>query len=119
MRPTLSDVFYVRIDKNRKLPVTVLLRALGLSTDEEILEFFGDAEPKHRRHSREGHHPKHARRLCWRFTASCAPVSPRRWKTPSAHLNSLFFDPRRYDLSRVGRYKMQQQAQPDPPHCRL
>ncbi len=41
MRPT-SDVFYVRIDKNRKLPVTVLCRALGLSTNEDILNFFGD-----------------------------------------------------------------------------
>ena len=41
-----SDVYYVRIDKNRKLPVTTLLRALGLSTDEQIKQFFGDSEPK-------------------------------------------------------------------------
>ena len=41
-----QDVFYVRIDKNRKLPVTTLIRALGLSTDEQIKQFFGDSEPK-------------------------------------------------------------------------
>ena len=64
-----SNVFYVRIDKNRKLPVTVLCRALDLSSDEEILNF-----------SRVARIPPRTRtRACWRSTASCVPVSPPRW----------------------------------------
>ncbi len=100
-----SDVFYVRIDKNRKLPVTTLLRALGLSTDEQIRSSSATpsrrSTPLSRRTS-----PTTPRKACWRFTASCAPASPRRSRTPAPHLNALFFDPRRYDLARFGRYKM-------------
>ena len=59
MRRTPTDVYYVRIDKNRKLPVTTLLRALGLSTDEQIKQFFGDSEPKINASHRKGHHPQH------------------------------------------------------------
>ena len=79
-----SDVFYVRIDKNRKLPVTTLLRALGPRPPivARSSSYFGDSEPNDQRLSREGTSP-HTRRACSRSTASCAPVSPRRWKTPA------------------------------------
>lgn len=72
-----SDVFYVRIDKNRKLPVTVLCRALGLSTNEDILNFFGDDERILA--TLERIPPRIRKRACWKSTASCAPASLPRW----------------------------------------
>lgn len=72
-----ANVFYVRIDKNRKLPVTVLCRALGLSSDEEILNFFGEDERILATLERTP--PRTRTRACWRSTASCAPASPPRW----------------------------------------
>ena len=100
-----SDVYYVRIDKNRKLPVTVLLRALGLGTDEQIRQFFGDSEPKinatlekDTTHSTEEGLLEVYRKL--------RPGEPPTVENSRSHLNSLFFDPRRYDLARFGRYKM-------------
>ena len=83
-----------------------LIRALGLSTDEQIQRVLRRCRAEDQRHPREGHHHTTPRKACWRSTASCAPASPRRSKAPSAHLDALFFDPRRYDLSRFGRYKM-------------
>ena len=68
-----NDVFYVRIDKNRKIPVTVFIRALGLSTDEEIRDYFGDDDRI--KATIERIPARTPRRACWRFTASCAPAS--------------------------------------------
>ena len=99
-----NDVFYVRIDKNRKLPVTVLIRAMGLGTDEQIKEFFGEDEKilatleKDTTKSREEGLLETYRKL--------RPGEPPTVESAQVHLDNLFFDPRRYDLSRFGRYKM-------------
>jgi DNA-directed RNA polymerase subunit beta len=97
---------YVRIDRKRKLPVTVLLRAMGYETDEEILNLFDnslyirntvDADPENTR-SEEG-------ALIELFKKQ-RPGEPPSVDNARALLNQLFFDPKRYDLSRVGRYKL-------------
>ena len=99
-----NDVFYVRIDKNRKLPVTVLIRALGLSSDAQIREFFGEDErilatlEKDTTTNTEEGLLETYRKL--------RPGEPPTVDSAQTHLNNLFFDPRRYDLSRFGRYKM-------------
>ena len=99
-----SNVFYVRIDKNRKLPVTVLCRALGLSTDEEILNFFGEderilatLEKDTTRNQDEG---------LLEVYRKLRPGEPPTVESATSQINMLFFDPHRYDLSRFGRYKM-------------
>ena len=99
-----NDVFYVRIDKNRKLPVTVLIRALGLGSDVQIREFFGENEKilapleKDTTTNVEEGLLETYRKL--------RPGEPPTVESAQTHLNNLFFDPRRYDLSRFGRYKM-------------
>ena len=99
-----NDVFYVRIDKNRKLPVTVLIRALGLSSDAQIREYFGEDErilatlEKDTTTNTEEGLLETYRKL--------RPGEPPTVDSAQTHLNNLFFDPRRYDLSRFGRYKM-------------
>ncbi len=99
-----SDVFYVRIDKNRKLPVTVLIRALGLSTNAEILEFFGEDERILA--TLEKDTTKNQEEGLLETYRKLRPGEPPTVESAQSHLNSLFFDPRRYDLSRFGRYKM-------------
>ena len=99
----VNDVLYVRIDKNRKLPMTAFIRALGLGTDEEIKEYFGEDErilatiDKDTTHTMEEGLFEVYRKL--------RPSEPPTVESAQFHLNGLFFDPRRYDLSRVGRYK--------------
>ncbi len=99
----INDVFYVRIDKNRKLPVTVFLRALGLGTDAEILELFGDDDrikatiEKDTTHSVEEGLIEVYRKL--------RPSEPPTVESSQTHINNILFDPKRYDMSRVGRYK--------------
>ncbi len=99
----VNNVFYVRIDKNRKIPITVFLRALGLGTNAEILEYFGDDDrikatlEKDTTDSVETGLIEVYRKL--------RPSEPPTVESAQAHLNGLFFDPRRYDMSRVGRYK--------------
>ena len=98
-----SDVLWVRIDKNRKLPITCLIRAMGVKTDEEIKELFGeDARilatiEKDPCKTREESLLEIYRRL--------RPGEPPTVETAIAHLEGLLFDARRYDVSRVGRYK--------------
>ena len=99
----LQDVFYVRIDKNRKLPITCLIRALGVETDAQILELFGE-DPRivatlerDPCKTREDSLLEIYRRL--------RPGEPPTVDNAAAYLDALFFDPRRYDVSRVGRYK--------------
>ncbi len=98
-----NDVFYVRIDKNRKIPITVFLRALGLGTDEEIRNYFGTDDrieatlEKDTTHSMEEGLFEVYRKL--------RPSEPPTLDSAQSHINGLFFDARRYDLSRVGRYK--------------
>ena len=100
-----SDVYYVRIDKNRKLPVTTLLRALGLSTDEQIKQFFGDSEPKINA-SLEKDITHNTEEGLLEVYRKLRPGEPPTVESSRSHLDALFFDPRRYDLARFGRYKM-------------
>jgi len=99
----LQNCFYVRIDKNRKLPITCLIRALGIQTDAQILELFGEDErikatlEKDTCKSREEALLEIYRRL--------RPGEPPTVDNAAAYLDSLFFDARRYDVSKVGRYK--------------
>ena len=99
-----SDVFYVRIDKNRKLPVTVLCRALGLSTNEDILNFFGDDERILA--TLEKDTTKNQDEGLLEVYRKLRPGEPPTVESATSQINMLFFDPRRYDLSRFGRYKM-------------
>ena len=98
-----NDVVYVRIDRTRKIPVTVLLRALGLGTNPNLIEMFGDNElilstiDKDVSKSKDEGLVEIYKRL--------RPGEPPTVESAEALLNSLFFDPRRYDLAKVGRYK--------------
>ena len=98
-----SDVFWVRIDKNRKLPITCLIRALGISTDAQIKEMFGEDTrilatlEKDACKTREEGLLEIYRRL--------RPGEPPTVETAQAHLEGLLFDAHRYDVSKVGRYK--------------
>ena len=98
-----NDVFYVRIDKNRKLPITCLIRAMGVETDGQIVELFGEDErikatmEKDPCKTREDSLLEIYRRL--------RPGEPPTVDSAAAYLDALFFDPRRYDVSKVGRYK--------------
>jgi len=98
-----NDVFYVRIDKNRKLPVTTFIRALGLSSDAQILDFFGSdtkmlatLEKDSTNNTEEG---------LLEVYRKLRPGEPPTVDSAQSHIDMLFFDARRYDLSRVGRYK--------------
>ena len=98
-----SDIFYVRIDKNRKIPVTVLARAMGLSTDAQIVEFFGDDERIHATLGKDT--TKNKEEALLEIYRKLRPGEPATVENSQQHLDNLFFDPRRYDISRVGRYK--------------
>ena len=99
-----NDVFYVRIDKNRKLPVTVLIRALGLGSDVQIREFFGENEKILA--TLEKDTTTNVEEGLLETYRKLRPGEPPTVESAQTHLNNLFFDPRRYDLSRFGRYKM-------------
>ena len=99
----MNDVFYVRIDKNRKLPITTFLRALDLSTDEEIREFFGEEEIIEATLLKDITKNKEEGLL--EVYRKLRPGEPPTVETSQTHINNLFFDPKRYDLSRFGRYK--------------
>ena len=98
-----NDVFYVRIDKNRKIPVTVFIRALGLGTDSEIYEYFG--EDDRIRATIEKDPCKTTEEALFEVYRKLRPCEPPTIESAQSHINGLFFDARRYDLSRVGRYK--------------
>ncbi|WP_101696348.1 DNA-directed RNA polymerase subunit beta [Clostridium minihomine] len=98
-----NDVFYVRIDKNRKIPITVFIRALGLSTDEEIREYFG--EDDRILATIEKDPCKNTEEALFEVYRKLRPSEPPTIESAQTHINGLFFDARRYDLSRVGRYK--------------
>ncbi len=98
-----TDVAYVRIDKNRKLPVTTFLRALGLGSDAQILEFFGETELMQATILKDI--TKSTEDGLLEVYRKLRPGEPATTENSQQHIESLFFDPRRYDLSRVGRYK--------------
>ena len=99
----LSDVFYVRIDKNRKLPVTCLIRAVGPRTDAEILDMFGE-DPRILA-TLEKDACKSYEEAMLEIYRKLRPGEPPTVDSAESLMNALFFDPRRYDLSAVGRYK--------------
>ena len=99
----LSDVFYVRIDKNRKLPITCLIRAVGPRTDAEIIEMFGEDERILA--TLEKDTCKTYEEALLEIYRKLRPGEPPTVDTSKTLLEATFFDPRRYDLSSVGRYK--------------
>ena len=99
----LSDVFYVRIDKNRKLPVTCLIRAIGPRTDAGIIDVFGE-DPRILA-TLEKDACKSYEESMLEIYRKLRPGEPPTVDSAESLMNSLFFDPRRYDLSVVGRYK--------------
>ena len=99
----LNDAFYVRIDKNRKLPITCLIRAVGPKTDPEILELFGE-DPRIVA-TLEKDACKTYEDALLEIHRKLRPGEPPTVDSAESLLNALFFDPRRYDLSAVGRYK--------------
>ena len=98
-----SEVFWVRIDKNRKLPITCLIRALGLKTDSQILDRFGDDQRIVATLEKDG--CKSYEEAMLEIYRKLRPGEPPTLDSAETLLSNLFFDPRRYDLSIVGRYK--------------
>ena len=98
-----NDIFYVRVDRTRKVPVTVLIRALGIGTNEEILDMFGD-EPKIRGSFTKDVSDSYETGLLELYK-KIRPGEPLSVESADSLINAMFFDPRRYDLAKVGRYK--------------
>ena len=98
-----NEMFWVRIDKNRKLPITQLIRAIGYKTDAEILEIFGDDERVAVTLEKDA--CKTYEEAMLEIYRKLRPGEPPTVEACETLINNLFFDPRRYDLSMVGRYK--------------
>jgi len=99
-----KDVVYVRIDRTRKLPVTVLLRALGFGSDQEILDLIGDNE--YLRNTLEKDNTESTEKALIEIYERLRPGEPPTVENAKSLLVSRFFDPKRYDLANVGRYKI-------------
>ncbi|MBQ8575970.1 MAG: DNA-directed RNA polymerase subunit beta [Clostridia bacterium] len=99
----VNDIFYVRIDKNRKIYITTFIRALGLSSNTEIREFFG-YDPRIEA-TLEKDETQNTEEALMEVFKKLRPGEPATLETAQTHLDNLFFDPYRYDISRVGRYK--------------
>ncbi|MFZ3590862.1 DNA-directed RNA polymerase subunit beta [Bacillus sp. DJP31] len=99
-----KDVVYVRIDRTRKLPVTVLLRALGFSTDQEIIDLLGDNE--YLRNTLDKDNTENTEKALLEIYERLRPGEPPTVDNAKSLLESRFFDPKRYDLANVGRYKI-------------
>ncbi len=98
-----NDIYYVRIDKNRKIYITTFIRAMGLSSNEEIRDFFGDDDRINA--TLEKDDTLNTEEALMEVYRKFRPGEPATLETSQAHINGLFFDPHRYDISRVGRYK--------------
>ncbi|MCP3764434.1 DNA-directed RNA polymerase subunit beta [Domibacillus sp. A3M-37] len=99
-----KDIVYVRIDRTRKLPITVLLRALGFGTDQEIIDLLGDNE--YLRNTLEKDNTETTEKALIEIYERLRPGEPPTVDNAKSLLVSRFFDPKRYDLASVGRYKM-------------
>ncbi|MGA9226294.1 MAG: DNA-directed RNA polymerase subunit beta [Mesobacillus sp.] len=99
-----KDVVYVRIDRTRKLPVTVLLRALGFGSDQEIIDLIGDNE--YIRNTLEKDNTESTEKALLEIYERLRPGEPPTVDNAKSLLVSRFFDPKRYDLANVGRYKI-------------
>ncbi|MCI9340250.1 MAG: DNA-directed RNA polymerase subunit beta [Dorea sp.] len=98
-----NDVFYVRVDRTRKVPITVLVRALGIGTNPEIVELFGE-EPKILASFEKDAATNYQEGLLELYK-KIRPGEPLAVDSAESLITSMFFDPRRYDLAKVGRYK--------------
>ncbi|MCR5702928.1 MAG: DNA-directed RNA polymerase subunit beta [Lachnospiraceae bacterium] len=98
-----NDVFYVRVDRTRKVPITVLIRSLGIGTNDEIRELFGD-EPKIEASFEKDPSTNYEEGLLELYK-KIRPGEPLAVESAESLINAMFFDPRRYDLAKVGRYK--------------
>ncbi|MCI8873734.1 MAG: DNA-directed RNA polymerase subunit beta [Lachnospiraceae bacterium] len=98
-----NDVFYVRVDRTRKVPVTVLIRALGIGTNQEIIDLFGE-EPKIVASFGKDVATNYQEGLLELYK-KIRPGEPLTVESAESLINAMFFDPRRYDLAKVGRYK--------------
>ena len=98
-----NDVFYVRVDRTRKVPITVLIRALGIGTNAEIIDMFGE-EPKILASFGKDTAENYQEGLLELYK-KIRPGEPLAVDSAESLINSMFFDPRRYDLAKVGRYK--------------
>ena len=101
-----NDVVSVRIDRTRKMPVTYFIRALGFDTDEKIIELFGDDPRMLNTIERDGEDVKSQGKAVIEIYKRLRPGEPANEDNATQLLNSLFFDPKRYDLATVGRYKL-------------
>ncbi|SES11621.1 DNA-directed RNA polymerase subunit beta [Salisediminibacterium halotolerans] len=99
-----KDVVYVRIDRTRKIPATVLLRALGFGSDQEIIDLLGEDE--YLRNTLEKDNTDSAEKALLEIYERLRPGEPPTVDSAKSLLESRFFDPKRYDLANVGRYKM-------------
>ncbi|WP_353948751.1 DNA-directed RNA polymerase subunit beta [Sporolactobacillus sp. Y61] len=99
-----KDIAYVRIDRTRKVPITVLLRSLGFSTDQEIIDLLGDDE--YLRNTLEKDNTDNTDKALVEIYERLRPGEPPTVENAKSLLEARFFDPRRYDLANVGRYKM-------------
>ncbi|HZJ78203.1 MAG TPA: DNA-directed RNA polymerase subunit beta [Clostridia bacterium] len=98
-----NNVYYVRIDKNRKIPITTFIRSLGLSSNDDIREFFGEDERINA--TLEKDETKNSEEALIEVFKKIRPGEPVTLETAQQQIDNLFFDSHRYDLSRVGRYK--------------
>ena len=99
----VNDIYYVRIDKNRKIYITTFIRALGLSSDDDIRDFFG-YDPRIDA-TLEKDETQNTEEAIMEVFKKLRPGEPTTLETAKAYIDNLFFDPYRYDISRVGRYK--------------
>ena len=98
-----NDIFYVRIDKNRKIYITAFIRALGLSSNDDIRRFFG--EDNKLEATMEKDETRNTEEALMEVFKKLRPGEPVTLESAQQHIDNLFFDPHRYDISRVGRYK--------------
>ena len=98
-----NNVFWARVDRTRKVPVTVLIRALGIGTNPEIIELFGEEPKLLETHSKDTSENYQDGLL--ELYKKIRPGEPLSVDSAQSLLNSMFFDQRRYDLAKVGRYK--------------
>ncbi len=104
-----NDVFSVRVDRTRKVPITVLLRALGVGTNQQIIDLFGEEPKLLASFGKDIYYGKRTKRFLRRrslnYTAKIRPGEPLSVESAESLISAMFFDPRRYDLAKVGRYK--------------
>lgn len=107
----INDNIFVRVDRTRKLPATVLIRALGYATNSQIMEAFGDNE--HIKVTLERDNTESTEEALVEIYKRLRPGEPPTVDSARSLLESLFFDPKRYDLARVGRYKLNKKLKLD------